>query len=55
LTNAPTGAVHHADGFHYATRASDIDLPHALNIENSGALRIDYKRQMHYRVGTRLP
>jgi len=42
-------AVGFADGFHYARRARDIDLPHPVDLEHARALRIDYKGQVNNR------
>jgi hypothetical protein len=45
----PAGAIHHADGFHHAGGTGDVDLPHALAIEDVRLLRVENKGEMDYR------
>ena len=43
------------DGFHYASRTRNVDLPHAVNIKDAGALRIDYEGEVNNRDRLQLP
>ncbi len=50
LPNCGSGiAVGFGNGFHHTSRAGHVDPPHAVNIQNPCALRIDHKRQVHNR------
>ena len=49
--NIAAGAVDDADRFHHARCAGNVDLPHALHIENAGALRVKNKCEMNDGLG----
>ena len=46
LLDLAAGPIHDADGFHHPGRSGDIDLPHALDVENPAALRIEDEGEM---------
>ena len=41
------GAVGLRDGFHDASCAGDVNLPHAVEVDDAGSLGIDDKREMN--------
>src|SRR3979490_2661746 len=47
-------AIGFGNSFHYASGAGNVDLPHLIDVQNTGALRIDDKRQMYDRHGLQL-
>src|SRR5664279_390098 len=55
LADMSTRAIDDTDGFHDPRCAGYVDLPHALNIENSGALRFDHEREMYDGTGAGVP
>ena len=55
LPDLAPGTVDHAYGFHNARRTSDIDLPHAFRIENSGAQGVQNECKMNYGLCPGLP
>ena len=50
LLDVAAGAVDDADRFHHARGAGNVDLPHPLDVENAGLLRIEYEGEMHDRL-----
>src|SRR5512146_920534 len=47
-------AVGDGNGFHDASGAGNIDLPHAVNIENTGSQRVEHKGEVDDGAGTGL-
>ncbi len=46
LPDVAAGAVDDADRFHHARGAGNVDLPHALEIEHAGLLRVENEGEM---------